>query len=282
MDHLWKAIDDIIASMLRNGDAMMWVAMTTRQDASIYGHGIRAAVHLVALGKHLGLAKFNLMQVAVAGALLDIGKTTLPLRLLIKPEKLSEEEFVMVRGHVNNGLSMITGTAPLHDEIIRAIAEHHEREDGSGYPKGLQGDQIGLYGRMAAIVDTFIALTDERPFAQAISPYLAFRKITEWSKSLFFAPLVEQYIQAIGVFPVGSLVRLSSGEMAVVVRQNRAKRLQPLVLIVADADKSPKCKPRHLDLAEQTLKRNAPLAVTISDGLPASAFELDERLVRLG
>jgi HD-GYP domain-containing protein (c-di-GMP phosphodiesterase class II) len=266
--------------MLRNGDAMMWIAMTTRQDATIYGRGVRAAVHLVALGKHLGLPKLRLSQVAMAGALLDIGKTALPLRLLTKPGQLSEDEFRLVKDHVRHGLDLLKNAAPLHGDIIRAIAEHHEREDGTGYPNGLSGGQIGLYGRMAAIVDTFMALTDERPFAQAMSPYLAFRRMTEWSRNLFHAPVTQQYIQAIGVFPVGSLVDLSSGEVAVVVRQNRTERLKPQVLIVADPEKAPLSKPVCADLATETLARDKPAPLTISAGLPAGSYGLDERHLR--
>ena len=280
LDYVWKAINEIVESMLRNGDAMMWVAMTTRQDATIYGRGVRAAVHLVALGKHLGLPKIRLSQVAMTGALLDIGKTALPLRLLTKPDQLSEEEFKLVKDHVHCGLEMLENAAPLHADIVRAIAEHHEREDGSGYPNALKGDKIGLFGRMAALVDTFMALTDERPFAETMSPYTAFRRLTEWSRTLFHAPLTQQYIQAIGVFPVGSLVELSSGEVAVVIGQNQAQRLKPKVLIVADKNKATLAQPDYADLAEEKLVRGKPAPLTISGGLPAGSYGLDERHLR--
>jgi len=280
LDYIWKTINEVVESMLRNGDAMMWIAMTTRQDATIYGRGVRAAVHLVALGKHLGLPKLQLSQVAMAGALLDIGKTALPLRLLTKPDQLSEDEFQLVRDHVRHGLDLLKNAAPLHGDIVRAIAEHHEREDGTGYPNGLSTEQIGLFGRMTAIVDTFMALTDERPFAQAMSPYVAFRRLTEWSRNLFHAPLLQQYIQAIGVFPVGSLVDLSSGEVAVVVRQNRRQRLKPQVLIVTNSEKAPLSKPVFTDLATEQLARDKPTPLTISEGLPAGSYGLDEHHLR--
>ena len=280
LDYVWKAVNDVVESMLRNDDAMMWVAMTTQQDATIYGRGVRAAVHLVALGKHLGFPRIRLSQIAMVGALLDIGKTALPLRLLTKPEQLSEEEFELVKGHVRCGLELLENAAPLHADIMRAIAEHHEREDGSGYPNALKGEEIGLFGRMSAIVDTFMALTDERPFAEAMSPYTAFRRLTEWSRTLFHAPLTQQYIQAIGVFPVGSLVELSSGEIAVVVGQNREQRLKPRVLIVADKNKAAMTKQVHADLAQEKLVRGKPAPLSISGGLPAGSYGLDERHLR--
>lgn len=280
LDYVWKSMNDVVDSMLRNGDAMMWIAMTSRQDATIYGRGVRAAVHLVALGKHLGLPKIRLSQIAMTGALLDIGKTALPLRLLTKPDQLSEDEFTLVKDHVRCGLELLANAAPLHKDIVRAIAEHHEREDGSGYPNGLKGEKIGLFGRMAAIVDTFMALTDERPFAEAMSPYIAFRHLTEWSTNLFHSPLVQQYIQTIGVFPVGSLVDLSSGEVAVVVQQNRAQRLKPQVLVVADAKKVALSKPAYVDLAKEKLTRNKPDPLSISAGLPTGSYGLDEQHLR--
>ena len=280
LDYVWKAINDVVESMLRNGDAMMWIAMTAQQDATIYGRGVRAAVHLVALGKYLGLPRIRLSQIAMTGALLDIGKTALPLRLLTKPEQLSEEEFKLVKDHVRFGLQLLENAAPLHADIIRAIAEHHEREDGSGYPNALKGDKIGLFGRMAAIVDTFMALTDERPFAEAMSPYTAFRRLTEWSRTLFHGPLTQQYIQAVGVFPVGSLVELSSGEVAVVVGQNREQRLKPRVLIVAGKNKAALAQPVQADLSQEKLVRGKPAPLTISGGLPAGSYGLDERHLR--
>jgi HD-GYP domain-containing protein (c-di-GMP phosphodiesterase class II) len=212
--------------------------------------------------------------------LLDIGKTALPLRLLTKPAQLSDEEFRLVKDHVRCGLEMLDNAAPLHADIVQAIAQHHEREDGSGYPNGLKAEKIGLFGRMAALVDTFMALTDERPFAEAMSPYVAFRRLTEWSRTLFHAPLTQQYIQAIGVFPVGSLVELSSGEVAVVVRQNRAERLKPKVMTVTDANKLALTKPVYVDLAKETLVRGKPAPLTISGGLPAGSYGLDEHHLR--
>ena len=281
LTQLWDTINAVVDSVLRNGDAMMWVAMTTPQEATIYGHGVRTAVHLSVFGKSLGLPKIHLTQLAMVGVLLDIGKTALPLRVLTKPERLTDEEFTLVKEHVTTGLELIAQSTPLHDDIVRAIAEHHEREDGSGYPKGLPGDQIGLFGRMAAIVDTFVALTDERPYAELISPYVALRRLTEWTRSLFHPPLVEQYIQAIGVFPVGSLVELSTEEVAVIIHPNRNERLKPQVMIVAGADKVPLSNPVFLDLAAQKLKRDAPAPVTISGGLPAGSYGIDDRYLRL-
>ena len=279
LDAVWDVVDNIVDSMLRNPDALTWVAMTRKQDATLYGQGIRNAVYLVSLGRHLGLPKGHLVRLGMIGALLDAGKTALPLAVLTKPGQLSDSEFALVKDHVNMGLEMIKGTKELHADIIDGIARHHEREDGSGYPDGLAGDDIGLFGRMAAIVDCFVALTNERTYAETISPYTALRKLTEWSGKLFYAPLIEQLIQAIGVFPVGSLVDLSTDEVAVVIRQSRIQRLKPQVLIVRGPDKAPLGKPVHVDLLEQEGAPSTPQSRHIVRGLPAGAYGIDGRIL---
>jgi hypothetical protein len=122
---------------------------------------------------------------------------------------------------------------------VEGIAQHHEHLDGSGYPKGLKGDEIGAYGRMAAIADSFAALIAARSYANASAPQDALMNLYEWGGSSFDEPLVEQFVQAIGLFPVGSLVELSSGEVAVVLAQNRLRRLEPRVQVLTGADKVP-------------------------------------------
>jgi hypothetical protein len=158
-------------------------------------------------------------------------------------------------------------------EELPALLEHHEREDGSGYPGALSTGSISLFGRMAGIVDTFVAITNDRPYAKAEPALDTLRKLTLWSDTLFHKPLVEQFIQAVGVFPVGSLVELSTGEVAVVIKQNKVRRLQPRVLIICGPDKVPAPTFRVLELLFQADKDKD--RVHIARGLPAGAYGLD-------
>ena len=282
LDNTQEVICDIVDSMLSNPDALMWVAMRKQQDATLYGHGIRSAVYLVSLGRHLGLPKDHLVRLGMLGALLDIGKTGLPLAILTKTGQLTDHQFELIRGHVQKGLELIKDVPSLHKDVVQGIAQHHEREDGSGYPNGITGEEIGLFGRMAAIIDTFVALTNERPYAEPLSPYAAFRKITEWSRTLFHAPLTEQFIHAIGAFPVGSIVELSSGEAAVVVHQNQTQRLNPEILVVCGPDKAPLQEPYRVDLSKQEKKaRKDTEPLHISRGLPSGSHGIDERNLQL-
>jgi HD-GYP domain-containing protein (c-di-GMP phosphodiesterase class II) len=188
---------------------------------------------------------------------------------------LTEEEFNLVKRHVEYGLEVVSsGPTTVRPEILEGIAQHHERLNGLGYPRGLKGEQIGIYGRMAGIADCFTALTSPRPYAEVLSVSDAMMRLYQWGDDLFAQPLVEKLVQAIGVFPVGSLVELSSGEVAIVVRHNRVRRLQPTVLVIAGRDKLPLMRFATLDLlAAGTGATGGPIHV--HRGLPAGAYGLD-------
>ena len=271
-----EVVGDMVESMVRNPDALMWIARLREQDKTVYSHGLQVAVYLVAFGRHLGYPKADLSQLGTIGLLLDIGKIRLPRELLEKHGRLSSGEFETVKAHVAHSLDILEETPNWPPEILEGIAQHHERMNGSGYPKGLKDDEIGHFGRMAGIADCFAALTKSRPYAEAVSSYEALRSISSWGGEFFHAPLVEQFIQAIGVFPVGSLVELSSGEVAVVVSHNKVRRLKPRVLILTAADKTPSAYPVMADLLyDPKLGGSEPAFIRRS--LPTGAYGLDPR-----
>ena len=275
IEGLEEVMHNMVESMVRNPDALLWVAHLKQQDTETYAHDLQVAVYLVAFGRNLSLPTKLLDQLCMLGLLLDIGKTKLPRELLAKPGRLTPDEFALTKRHVEFGLDLLRDTPNLHGDVFEGIAQHHEREDGSGYPTGLGAGTISLFGRMAAIVDAFVAITNVRPYAEALSALETLRKLTQWSEGLFHKPLVEQFIQAVGVFPVGSLVELSTGEVAVVVRQNKVRRLQPRVLVICGPDKVPAVTFRVMELLYQPDHDSA--RVHIVRGLPAGAYGLDAR-----
>ncbi|MBL8514990.1 MAG: HD-GYP domain-containing protein [Betaproteobacteria bacterium] len=266
-------IDDMVDSMTRNPDAMMWVAKMREKDIDLYGHGLSVAVSLVAFGRHLGYPKGQLSQLGMVGFLLDVGKIKLPRELLEKHTRLTPAEYSIMREHVQLGLDILSQMPLLESAIVTGVAQHHERLDGSGYPMGLRAEEISVFGRMAAIADTFAALTRERPYAEAVSPHEALQKLSNWGGTQFQMEMVEQFIQSIGVFPVGSLVELSNGEVAVVVTHNKHKRLRPKVLVIADSGKQLREQPKMIDLIYDTSER----PVYIRRGLPTNAYGIDPR-----
>ncbi len=267
---------EVVGSMVRNPDAMMWITRLRKQDEVVYGHGLQVAVNLVALGRHLGLPKDMLDRLCMIGLLLDIGKIKLPKELLLKKGRLTPEEFETVKSHVQLALDILKETPNLHPDVLQGIAQHHERENGSGYPGGLSKSEISLFGRMAAIVDSFSALTNPRPYAETMPAYEALQCLGNFNPNLFQASMLEQLVQAIGVFPVGSMVELSSGEVAVVISHSKVRRLKPRVLIISDLNKQPLSQPTTLDLLyqPQIAEKNE---LYIFRGLPAGAFGLDAR-----
>ena len=273
LENVEAAVADMVDSMVRNPDALMWVARMREQDLNIYSHGISVAVNLVAFGRHLGYPKEQLAQLGTLGLLLDIGKIKLPRELLEKSQRLSADEFERIKDHVDLGLRILHETPNIHPDIIDGIAQHHERMNGSGYPNNLMGDKISTFGRMSAIADTYAAVTKPRPYAEVVSPHQALQMLSNWSGSQFQADMVEQFIQSIGVFPVGSMVELSTGEVAVVVTHSKFKRLRPKVLVLTEADKTVRTNPSTLDLLYDT----SDTPVFIRRGLPSKAYGLDPR-----
>lgn len=273
LENIESVIDDMVESMVRNPDALMWVARMRERDLNIYSHGISVAVSLVAFGRHLGYAKTQLSHLGMLGLLLDVGKIKLPRELLEKNERLTADEFEQIKEHVDLGLAILYETPNIHPAVLEGVAQHHERMNGSGYPNNFMGDKISTFGRMAAIADTYAAVTKPRPYAEVISPHQALQMLSTWSGSQFQADMVEQFIQSIGVFPVGSMVELSTGEVAIVVTHSKFKRLRPKVLVLTEADKTIRANPSTRDLLYDV----SDTPVYIRCGLPSKAYGLDPR-----
>jgi HD-GYP domain-containing protein (c-di-GMP phosphodiesterase class II) len=241
-------VEDLVESIVRHPGAMQLVSRLREADESAYTHALQVAVLLVSFGRELGFSRTELAQLGQVGMLLDIGKTRVDRAILTKRGNLTADEFEQVKRHVQYGLDIVRPSELAHPDVIAGIAQHHERLNGTGYPNALKEGQIGAFGQMSGIVDAFCALTSVRPYAEPSSSYDAMRQLQGWSGTFFNAGLVEQFIQAIGIFPVGTLVELSSGEIAVVLEQNRARRLKPKVLIISAPDQTPLEIPITLDL----------------------------------
>jgi HD-GYP domain-containing protein (c-di-GMP phosphodiesterase class II) len=274
IERVEEIVGDMVESIVRNPDAAMWIARLREEDIATYGHGLQVSVYLTSFGRHLGFPKAQLEQLAQIGLLLDIGKIRLPRYLLEKQGRYTAEEYEEAKRHVQHGIEILSQTDNMDPEIVEGIEQHHERMNGSGYPQGFEGNEIGIYGRMAGIVDTFAALTNHRPYAAAASSYEALRSISGWAGDFFHEPLVQQFVSSIGVFPVGSLIELSTGEVAIVVAHNKVRRLKPRVLVVTGPDKTRSPHPAMLDLLYEN-KSGGDDPVYIKRGLPAGAYDLD-------
>jgi HD-GYP domain-containing protein (c-di-GMP phosphodiesterase class II) len=268
------AVIDIVDSMIDNPDALIWIARLRDEDIRTYNHSVKVALYLVAFGRHLGFPKEDLAHLGMIGMLADVGKSRLPRAIIEKPGMLSPAEFGLMKEHVSEGIKSLKKTMRLPPSVELGIAQHHERIDGKGYPLGLKGDQISIHGRMAAICDCFAALITPRAYANPAAPQEALMNMFQWAGTSFPEALVEQFVQAVGVFPIGSLVELSTGEVAAVLAHNRVKRLEPRVLVLTSTDKNPLAKPRELDLHRRAKEGSKTPQARIVRGLPAGAYGL--------
>lgn len=269
-----EACKQMVDSIGRNPDAMLWLNRLKVDSEYNYQHAISVSIWMVALGRQLGLPKIDLCTLAIGGVLLDIGKTQIPRHILEKTGRLSPAEFALVKRHVELGLYEIEKTGGINREVLEIIECHHERFDSSGYPKGLPNKAIPVFARIAAIADCYGAITTSRPYAQAISPCTAINKLFEWRDKDFQAELVEEFIQAIGIYPAGTLVELSSGEVGIVLSEYRARRLRPKIIQLLDANKQPLNTVKVIDLLETTHDAQGK-ELSIVEGLEPGAYDID-------
>ncbi len=243
------AIDSLTASVLRNPDAMLLFSQLREKGEYAVSHSLDVSIYMTAFGRFLQLEQGQIEFLGYVGLLQDIGKVRLPKSLLEKRGRLNVEEFEQAKLHVSHSVEILRATPGIPRDLPRIAVLHHERQDGSGYPNHLRGSQIGMIGSIAGIVDTFDAMTVRRPYADPVAPSAAISNLYKWRGVFFDAQLVEQFIRFIGIFPVGSLVELNSGEIAVVMSQNPAKRLQPRVMVIRDAKGNPMRPQKLLDLS---------------------------------
>jgi HD-GYP domain-containing protein (c-di-GMP phosphodiesterase class II) len=276
MPHLQTVVGSMVDSVFRNRDAMGWLARMKSKDDYLYSHSLSASVWALAFGRHLGLDKETLTSVGTGAMLLDIGKTGLPTELLKKPGKPTDKEWQLIYSHVDQGVQLLRAAPNVDHRIVTMIATHHERFDGSGYPHKLKGDEIPLVGRIAGIVDCYDAMITARSYAKPKSAYDAVRELKRLGGIAFPAELVELFIQAVGVFPNGTLVELNTGEVGVVIGQNRYRRLRPEVTLILDAHKKVREDFTTINLltCDENSGKTEP-SLWITRGLERGAFGID-------
>lgn len=267
-------VHEMALAVERNPDAMIWLARLKSTDQYAYDHAVDVSVHVMVFGKFLGLPAKVIEEMGLAGLMQDIGKVEMPLEILNKPGDLTPDEYAWVQTHVGASLEMLVGKTGFTVDVLNIIAGHHERYDGTGYPRRLKGEGISLKAEISGLADSYCAMTRQRPYGAAISSQKALESLIGMRDNKFRAPLVDQFIQCIGLYPVGSLVELNTGEVAVVIQQNQVRRLKPRVLVILAPDKSVERRPRTIDLMTDPL---TPLGepYRVSRAVPGDAYGID-------
>ena len=244
-----QAVTGMTESVLRNPDALLLFSRLREKGDYLQSHALDTAVYMTSFGRFLELSVEQISLLGYVGLMQDVGKLRVPDEILRKRERLTPAETEAARAHVQHAVDILRDTKGLPPELAELAALHHERRDGSGYPNGLKGAEIGMIGSIAAIADIFDALTAERPYANPVSPSTALSMLYKWRVTLFDSALVEQFIRFIGIFPLGSVVEFNSGEIGIVIAQNTQKRLHPRVMVIRDASGAELKPQKLLDLA---------------------------------
>ncbi|TRY33434.1 HD-GYP domain-containing protein [Aliiglaciecola sp. M165] len=258
--------EQLVGSIDRNPNALMCLTKIREKDSYLLEHSLNVAVLLARFAKYLDMEEEEVQELALAGFLHDIGKIKIPDNILHKPGRLTDFEMNIMRDHVYYGVVTLEEMG-LPEHIVRTMAEHHERLDGYGYPDGLRGDEISLYGRMIAIVDTYDAITADRVYKAGMPSQKAMKILLGDSPKMYDMELVQKFVKCVGIYPVGSLIMLDNGHIGMVVKQNEELPTKPVVKIFYSSRNKAFLPIKDVNLKTGQLK--------IDKGVTPSEFGLD-------
>ena len=241
-------VDEIASSLQRNPWALVSVARLKTADEYTYMHCVAVCALMMALARHLGMDEREGREAGLAGMMHDLGKAKMPLDILNKPGRLTDEEFAVMKGHSEAGYKMLLEMGG-GEVALEVCLHHHEKLDGTGYPHGLSGEQISRYARMGAVCDVYDAVTSNRPYKKGWDPAEALKRMATWDGH-FDQHIFHAFVKSVGIYPIGSFVRLESGLMGVVVEQNEGSLLRPKVRTFFSAKSRAYVLPKIIDLAQ--------------------------------
>ncbi len=282
-DDALPIVEEISNSILRNPGALISLARLKDKDDYTYMHSVAVCALMVSLAKQLSLDDEQIRQAGMAGLLHDIGKMMIPQKILNKPGKLTDDEFATVKSHPAAGHKMLQEGSGVNDIALDVCLHHHEKIDGSGYPERLADTEISLYAKMGAVCDVYDAITSNRPYKNGWEPAESIRKMAEWCHGHFDQRIFQAFVRSIGIYPTGSLVKLSSSRLAVVMEQSEKSLLTPKVKIFFSIKSNCQIVPEILDLSqtackdkitsfENPQKWNIPDIQVLWSGMPAPSW----------
>ncbi len=247
-----RLVDEISDSVARNASALISLARLKTADDYTYMHSVAVCAMMISLARQLGLDEVQIRSAGLAGLLHDLGKAAMPMQVLNKPGKLTDAEFAIMKSHPAEGYKMLKAVGNVDPIALDVCLHHHEKTDGSGYPKGLKDEQISLYAKMGAVCDVYDAITSNRPYKSGWDPAESLRKMAEWANGHFDQKVFQAFVKSLGIYPIGSLVRLASGRLGVVVEQSSKSLTTPLVKVFFSTKSNLRVPPDVIDLSAPT------------------------------
>jgi cyclic di-GMP phosphodiesterase len=226
-----QSTDAIVDSIFNNQDALSCMSRLRMKDEYLIEHSLNVSILMTIFAKYLGVDKAIIEQLALGAFLHDVGKVLVPSEVLNKPGRLTSEEYEVMKQHVTFGIKLLGKLPDLSDIAKSTVHEHHERLDGKGYPNALNAEQITEYGRMIAIVDSYDAMTAERVYKAGMSPIKAFKILVSDAPNSYDETLVDKFVQCLGLYPVGTFVKLTSGKLGLISQLNKSRPLHPFVKV---------------------------------------------------
>ena len=272
-------VSELVEQVMSNPDAMVWLCELKEKDEYTAIHSVNVCILSLTFGRALGLTEAELNTLGLGALLFDIGKSRIPDDILKKAGSLNENEFLLMKAHAFLGYAMVEDKPNIPKEVLEIILNHHERLNGKGYPNSRMGDEISRLTRIVSIVDVFDAMTSDRCYKDAFQPQHALNELYNMAPDEMDQELIEAFIKCIGIYPIGSIVSLSTGHTGVVVKLNEQNRLKPIVGLVLNRKHEPYEKIKFLNLSSTVWQKSSGEKVEIVGVLEPHAYGIDVRAI---